>query len=184
MNEINRVTAVTPGALVAAALLTHGKRGLPYDDLVAACDRLANVLHRFGARFSPSLSHKGSPDGVFRIRLEAIREACDLFVRAGHVEAHLAGDAPEPNDANKIFIVPDEDRLSLDLAKNIVVHFFVTRGLLATALGTKPMPVDTLRDRVQALSRLFKYEFTFRADATFDRIFDDTIAEMVGDHEK
>src|SRR5262249_42060837 len=40
MNEINGVTAVTPGALVAAALLTHGKRGLSHQDLVQACERL------------------------------------------------------------------------------------------------------------------------------------------------
>jgi glycerol-3-phosphate O-acyltransferase len=40
------------------------------------------------------------------------------------------------------------------------------------------MAVDALRERVQTLSRLFKYEFTFRADATFERIFDETLAAM------
>ncbi|HEX4514991.1 MAG TPA: hypothetical protein VH054_15705, partial [Polyangiaceae bacterium] len=188
MNEINRVTAVTPGSLVAAALLTHGKRGTSYDDLVTACERLANVLHGFGARFSPSLSHPQiAEDGRFRIRLEAIREACDLFVRAGNVEARLPGDAGKKTGKLKgalpgaIFVVPDESRLSLDLAKNLLVHFFVTRGLVATALvsaGKKAMAVDALRERVQTLSRLFKYEFTFRADATFERIFDETLAAM------
>jgi glycerol-3-phosphate O-acyltransferase len=188
MNEINRVTAVTPGSLVAAALLTHGKRGASYDDLVTACERLANVLHGFGARFSPSLSHpQMKEDGRFRIRLEAVREACDLFVRAGHVEARLPGDAGKRTGKLKgalpgaIFVVPDEARLSLDLAKNILVHFFVTRGLVATALasgGKKSMPVDALRERVQTLSRLFKYEFTFRADTTFDVIFDETLKTM------
>ena len=188
MNEINRVTAVTPGSLVAAALLTHGKRGASYDDLITACERLANVLHGFGARFSPSLSHpQVTEDGRFRIRLEAVREACDLFLRAGHVEARLPGDAGKKTGKLKgalpgaIFIVPDEARLSLDLAKNILVHFFVTRGLVATALasgGKKAIPVDALRERVQTLSRLFKYEFTFRADTTFDVIFDETLRAM------
>jgi len=77
--------------------------------------------------------------------------------------------------------VPDEARLSLDLAKNILMHFFVTRGLVATALasaGKKSMTVDALRERVQTVSRLFKYEFTFRADATFERIFDETLDVM------
>ncbi len=203
MNEINRVTAVTPEALVASALLTHGQRGLAYDDLITACNDLADVLHRFGARFSPSLSHSDAAGGVFRIRLEAIREACDLFVRAGHLEAHLPGElAPSRLERARargrrsgslkatlpgaILVVPDDARMSLDLAKNIVVHFFVTRGLVATALvswKTSPMPLETLRDRVLALSRLFKYEFTFRADATFERIFDDTVAEMKADGE-
>jgi glycerol-3-phosphate O-acyltransferase len=188
MNEINRVSAVTPGSLVAAALLTHGKRGASYDDVVTACERIANVLHGFGARFSPSLSPPPEA-GKFRIRLEAIREACDLFVRAGHVEARLPGTAGQKGKLKgalpgAIFVVPDEARLSLDLAKNIVVHFFVTRGLVATALASgagakRAMPMDALRERVQTLSRLFKYEFTFRADATFEKIFDDTVQELV-----
>ncbi len=187
MNEINRVTAVTAGAIVAAALLSHGKRGVSYDEIVTACETLANVLHDFGARFSPSLAHPQPAEGKARIRLEAIREACDLFLKAGHVEAFLPGDAGKRTGKLKsalpgaIYIVPDEARLSLDLAKNIVVHFFVARGLVATALasGASPMSRDVLRDRVQTLSRLFKYEFTFRTDATFDRIFEGTLDEML-----
>jgi glycerol-3-phosphate O-acyltransferase len=194
MNEINHVTAVTPGALVAAALLTHGKRGTTYDGLVTACEEIADVLHDFGARFSPSLAHPDTGDasrdreGRFRIRLESIREACDLFVRAGNLEAHLPGDAGKRTGKLKtalpgaILVVPDAARLSLDLAKNIVIHFFVARGLVATALATapkRPTPSAALGERVQALSRLFKYEFTFRTDATFSQIFAETLSEMV-----
>jgi glycerol-3-phosphate O-acyltransferase len=39
--------------------------------------------------------------------------------------------------------------------------------------------VDTLRARVQSLSRLFKYEFMFRVDASFDEIFDEVLEDMV-----
>jgi glycerol-3-phosphate O-acyltransferase len=35
-----------------------------------------------------------------------------------------------------------------------------------------------VRERVQSLSRLFKLEFMFRADAPFERIFDDTVGDM------
>lgn len=35
-----------------------------------------------------------------------------------------------------------------------------------------------MRERVQSLSRLFKLEFMFRADAPFERIFDDTTGDM------
>jgi hypothetical protein len=37
--------------------------------------------------------------------------------------------------------------------------------------------------RADQCERLFKYELTFRADATFDQIFDDTVAEMIADRE-
>ena len=189
MNEINRVTAVTPGALVAMALLTHGKRGMAHADLVLACERLATILRRFGARFTPSLS---APGDARAIRVDAVREACELFARAGNLVVRTPGDPSGTRDGKKgrpgpdaIYVVPDEARLSLDLSKNIVVHFFVSRAMIATPLvaAAAPLPVADLRERVQALSRLFKYEFQFRADAQFDQIFDETIAAMEADGE-
>jgi glycerol-3-phosphate O-acyltransferase len=187
MNEINRVTAVTPGALVATALLTHGKRGLSHPDLVRASERLARTLHRLGARFSPSLVGSGES-----LRHDAVREACELLSRAGNITVHRPGaplgakerDARPGGDA--IYVVPDEARLSLDLAKNLVVHFFVSRGTVATALFAAPGPpaaLDTVRERVRQLSRLFKYEFQFRADAPFEQIFEETLAAMIADRE-
>ncbi len=189
MNEINRVTAVTPAALVATALLTHGRRGLTHPDLVRACERLARALRGFGARFSPSLEGTGE----LPMRTDAVREACELFSRAGHVMVHRPGqplgtkerDVHPGGDA--IYVIPDEARMSLDLSKNIVVHFFVSRAMVATALLAAPAPgratADTLRERVRALSRLFKYEFQFRADASFEQIYEETIASMVKDGE-
>ncbi len=187
MNEINRVTAVTPGALVATALLTHGKRGLPQADLAATCDRLASMLRRFGARFTPSLANESDPTAI---RVSALYEACDLFVRAENVVVRTPGGDParwrkQAPGPDSVYVVPDESRLSLDLSKNILVHFFVSRAMIATPLvaGGGAVTVSELRERVQALSRLFKYEFMFRADAPFDQIFDETVAEMARDGE-
>jgi glycerol-3-phosphate O-acyltransferase len=191
MNEINRVTSVTAGALVATSLLTHDKRGLPHEDLVASCQRIARTLQRFGARFAPTLV---STAGDGTIRESALREALELFILAGHVEVHLPGAAAPRGRAkavpadDAIYVVPPQARLSLDLAKNLIVHFFVSRGVVATALLAQTheagsVAVASLKERAQALSRLFKYEFQFRADATFDQIFDDVVAEMVADGE-
>jgi len=198
MNEINRVTAVTAGALVATALLTHDKRGMAQAELIESCRRLARILHCFGARFSASLtpvrpapSRRNSVHGETAIAEEALREACALFVRAGHVTVRLPGREVHPDEqlglarhgTDTIFVVPDDARLSLDLAKNIVVHFFVSRAMVATALLGGPPSREGLKQRVQSLSRLFKYEFQFRADATFDQIFDETLSEMIADGE-
>jgi glycerol-3-phosphate O-acyltransferase len=98
---------------------------------------------------------------------------------AGHVETHSVGD-------DVIYVVPPQARLSLDLAKNVVIHFFVPRALIATALLAAPGPpqgADAVRERVLALSRLFKHEFTFRADAKFETIFDEEVAAMIADGE-
>jgi glycerol-3-phosphate O-acyltransferase len=194
MNEINRTTAVTPGALVATALLTSPGRGVSHPDLVDACQRLARTLRAFGARFTASLADPGGED----IRVSSLREACELFARAGHIDVKTLGvlasgraSRPRPGP-DAFYVVPDEARLSLDLSKNIVVHFFVSRALVATALLAFPQangdafpraPTEGVRERVRALSRLFKYEFQFRADASFEQIFEETLESMEKDHE-
>jgi glycerol-3-phosphate O-acyltransferase len=190
MNELNRVTAVTPGSLVATALLTHAGRGIAHDDLVRLCERLAETLAARGARFSPSLRFQGG-----RIRVEAIREACELFMRAGHVVAQrptdvLTGKKPKRRKGLRagpdvVYVVPDQGRLALEISKNLIVHFFVDRGLVSTALLSMPASKEmgALKERVRTLSRLFKYEFSFRADAGFDRIFDETIGAMISAEE-
>ncbi len=85
MNEIDRVTAVTPGALAATALLTHGGRGIHEGDLLAYTSELAALLLERDARFSPRLLG-GGRDG-------AVREAAALFAEAGAVE--ITAEAPE-----------------------------------------------------------------------------------------
>jgi glycerol-3-phosphate O-acyltransferase len=172
MHEINTVTAVTPGSLVATALLTHDRRGISEGDLFASCDRLARSLRRARARFSPSLGRLGHD-------ASALREALDMFERAGHIESHRVG-------GDVVYVVPAKARMALDLAKNVIIHFFVARALIATALLASqgpPLAADALRERVLALSRLFKYEFTFRADAKFETIFDEEVAAMESDGE-
>jgi glycerol-3-phosphate O-acyltransferase len=195
MNEINRVTAITPSALVATALLTHGKRGLPHAELVEACERLARILRGEGARFSPSLVLGGHGVDKNELRHGAIREACELLVKAGHVETHRPGvpigdkSAQVKPGPDAIYVVPDAHRLSLDLMKNLVVHFFVSRAMIATPLvaaakaGETVVPSALLAERVQALSRLLKYELQFRADATFETIFAETLGAMSADGE-
>ncbi|HEX4335312.1 MAG TPA: 1-acyl-sn-glycerol-3-phosphate acyltransferase [Polyangiaceae bacterium] len=182
MDEINRVTAVTPGSLTAIALLSHGYRGLPHDELVERCSRLLTVLRESGARTTPSTT---TPQG--ELRPEAIREAAQLFTDADLIEAHAPaepdGEAQGPGviGPETIYTIPDSKRLELDTSKNMILHFFVERSLVSAALlatPAAPLPKDVVRDRVQRLSRLFKHEFRFRADAPFAEIFEDTLASM------
>src|SRR6185437_1826553 len=125
------------------------------------------TLQRQDARFSHSLVVPGTKE----LLTSALEEAVDLFVRAGHIAAHRVGD-------DVIYEVPPEARLSLDLAKNVIIHFFTARALIATALLANPGPplaYPAVRDRVLWMSRLFKYEFAFRADAPFERIFEQEV---------
>lgn len=196
MSEINRVTLVTPGSLVATALLCHGRRGLPHMELLAQCARLTTLVRRLGARTAPSLTR-----GTGELREAAIRDAAVLYVRGGLVRQHVPGDTLTGKARRRariytgddvIYTVPDDTRLLLDIAKNIIVHLFVDRALVSVAMLTppadapgdrRPVPLADLAERVRSLSRLFKYEFMFRADAPFEKIFEETVADMAASGE-
>lgn len=183
MDEINRVTAVTPGALTAMALLGHTRRGIPFSELVERCRKLLAVLTELGARVSPALV---TPSGS--LRPDAIREAANMFVDAELIEVHRPTETEgerkrgQPRvDSDSILTLVEAKRLALDTSRNIIVHFFVERSLVAIAMRVPPgppVPEATVRDRVQRLSRLLKFEFRFHADAPFDQIFDETLATM------
>ncbi|MBM4374886.1 MAG: 1-acyl-sn-glycerol-3-phosphate acyltransferase [Deltaproteobacteria bacterium] len=191
MSEINHVTLVTPGAVVALVLLGHGKRAMAYRELIDRSSRVAERLRREGARLAPSLSTPESD----ALREQGFVEAMRLYVRSGLVAQHVPGELRREGRRRErlytgtdvLFSVPDDRRIQLDFAKNQIVHFMVDRALVATALGSTrslaAQPLSSVKERVQALSRLFKLEFMFRADATFDRNFEETIAAMVRDGE-
>jgi glycerol-3-phosphate O-acyltransferase len=191
MREINHVTSVTPGALIALVMLGHGRRGMAYRELQDQCLRVAEFLKGGGARLAPSLL----PKGASTLREQGLVEALRLYVRSGLLEQHVPGelhDDPKKQarlytGTDVIFTVPDGKRLRLDFAKNHLVQFVVDRGLVALALTScrkGPPPTEaSVRELVRNLSRLFKFEFMFRADASFEHIFDETLAGMQADGE-
>lgn len=171
IHEINRATLVTSGSTVALALLTQAGRGVSHADLKHRCDLLLGALDRLGARMQKGLR---APSGGLSAR--ALDDALHLFSSAKWLQIER-GDA----DNEAVYVVPDDGRLSIDISKNVILHFFVPYGLIAAALlvpGPTPVPLRTLRDRVQHLSRLFKYEFMFRADASFEQIFEETLRAL------
>lgn len=182
IDEISRCMAVSPGALTALALLSHHRRGIEHPALLLLCERLYDTLHhRIHVRHTPSLA---TTSGT--LRRESIREALQMFADAGMVEIHSSSphavaqkSARAGHDA--IYSVVGERRIELDTSKNIIIHFFVERALLSTALQRFPDTVDMaeLSNHVLFLSRLFKYEFRFRSNKTFEEVFHQTLSDMV-----
>jgi glycerol-3-phosphate O-acyltransferase len=182
--EIDRVTVATPAALVATVLLTHRRRGIRHDDLLEGARDVLRTLRRLGARVVPPMV---GPDG--ELREDAVAETVRLFLDGKLIVAHgRAGpDGSGPDGrGTAIYGVPDDRRTALEYYKNNILHFFVARALIAAALsadGGEPVSEVALRERVRDLSRLFKYEFMFRADAPFEEIFEDALAGMLADGE-
>jgi glycerol-3-phosphate O-acyltransferase len=197
--EINRAMAVTGGSLTAMTLLSASGRGVPRAALLRDAERLLSTLSHLGARIHADLR---APGGGLSSR--AIDEALKLFSSAGWIQVHEGEGEPtkrkprlslsmlrpskprarvdEAEEGREpVYGLLDDRRMSLALSKNVIVHFFVPYALIATSVRMSKdgrAPARVVRERVQRLSRLFKYEFMFRADATYDEIFDETLADL------
>ncbi|MCA9530100.1 MAG: 1-acyl-sn-glycerol-3-phosphate acyltransferase [Myxococcales bacterium] len=172
--QINQVTMVTPSALVATALLVHHRRGIRRSDLVGSARTLAHTLRDMGAPLAPQLL-----DARAALREDTLDEALELFRDARLVDENQAGE-------ERIYRVPDERRVALEYYMNTLLHFFVPRAFVASAIMVskgRPVSIGTLRGRVQEMSRAFKYEFMFRADAEFDENFAEALEAMLADGE-
>jgi glycerol-3-phosphate O-acyltransferase len=174
MYSINEVTVVTPAAIVATALLSHQKRGMTRTALLEACGDLLRALEKMNARIAPQLRI-----GEGRLREDTIDESLRLFIDARLIIAHDTG--PDP-----IYTIESERRIALEYYHNTIIHFFVPRALIAAALLVDKdqwVRISRLNERVQQLSRLFKHEFIYRTDATFDTIFAQTLRGLADDAE-
>jgi glycerol-3-phosphate O-acyltransferase len=168
--EIDRVTMVTPASLLATVLLIHEKRGITRTDLRARAEELVQVFRRLDAPVARAIT-----DRAGALRPDTLETAIALFLDAKLVTVtEGAGDA-------SVLAVPEGKRLAVEYFKNNVLHFFVPSALVASSLAALgwEAPMTALRDRVRELSRLFKLEFHYRADAPFEEIFSDALGRMI-----
>jgi glycerol-3-phosphate O-acyltransferase len=181
---INRVTAVTPTALAACALLATGKRGIVRKNLLWQAQYLMDRAKQSGGRLTGAVV---ATDG--RLDVEALDRALDLLARDGDVEVRAgvgsgAFSIETGRPMDEIYTVPDERRPRLAYYRNNAIHLYVADGLVALALigaGKGRVPVETLRARTLSLSRLLKLEFSYRVGESFEAIFDATLAGLVRD---
>lgn len=166
---INRAATVTPVGLLAAALLSDVRRGLPAQEVVARVELLRYLAAEDAARFSRSLP--GAPSDP---RLPGpMADALALLTHEGLVHSEQAA-------GEIIYQAVDERRALLDYHKNAVLHRFVPMALLASALrstgeGTK---IADLGERTLWLSRLLQLEFTYRVGAA-PEVFAESAAMLV-----
>lgn len=174
--EIDSVTLVTPAALLATTLLSHvespsATRGVSRQELMSSAHELVEVFQRLGAPVARSISERGGA-----LRTDTLDQAVALFL-----DARLLVSTEPRGAIGARFAVPDTRRLALEYYKNNVLHFFVPSALVASSLRALAWdaPMTQLRDRVRELSRLFKLEFQYRADAPFEEIFSDALGRMI-----
>lgn len=182
---INRVTAVTPTALVASALLGPGRRGVTRKELLDNARFLMERARAAGGRLA-----QATVDARGGLNLDALDRALDLLSGDRDLEVRSgSGTLPGGGRAlDEIYTIPDERRPQLAFYRNNAIHLYVAEALVALALLGSTAPAagaervvarSLLRERTLTLSRLLKLEFTYRVGTTFETIFDETVAKLI-----
>jgi glycerol-3-phosphate O-acyltransferase len=170
---IARAVTITPVGLVAAALLSHVRRGLASAEVARRVELLRYAAAEGGARFARGLAGAPSDPRVPGPIADAVRR----LGAGGIVRVEEAA-------GEHLYLVVDEKRPVLDYHRNAVIHRYVAPALVAVAARTSGPGAEIGRARETALwlSRLLKLEFMYRAGASFDEIFAQNLAflERVG----
>lgn len=168
-------------------------RGARLSDLVADPLREMGLLEaretRRGLAGAGEEAASSAQAVAFALR-GAVDDVLGLWHKDKVVRIRAYGDGGrggEPGMAGEVVVsVDDEHRIALDYYKNGIIHYFVPEALMAFAAlhsgsGDEARPVEALRDRVKSLSRVFKFEFIFGADESYETIFATTLDEYVQD---
>ncbi|MCP3103441.1 1-acyl-sn-glycerol-3-phosphate acyltransferase [Myxococcus sp. K15C18031901] len=170
MYGISKVSTVTPHALVSTSLLAHRRRGLTQRELADRINILRSIAREDGAPQSRELANAPSNPET----MGPIQDAMRTFIDDEMVRTQEArGDV--------IYQVEDTRRPEMSFYKNTLMNLVAARSLVANAVlaAGSPAPYDDVKSRALSLSRLFKVEFIYRVNTTFDTIFAETVERLV-----
>ena len=151
--SINRVSVVTPSALVAAAFLTQDRKGIRHDQWKTALDTFRKYLEWRRAPFA----------ATFQEWDKAIAGALDIFLHEQMITADRAGEAPSLKE-EAIYTLPGEKRLRIDYYKNMIIHYFLPPSFLGLSILSRKedtLPEDVILEDYVFLKKLFRHEFIF-----------------------
>jgi len=174
LRRIADVCTVTPTAVISSVLLSHHGRGIGLSKLVELGTELIEFLEGATSAFSETLH---APHNRAPALIEAVEKIAD--------DTKLEVQRPGRRDVEPIYRVPEEARLLLDFPKNQIINYLAPSSIIALSIlnaktdaSDAPIKLDSVRESSRFLSRLFKQEFIYRADASFDIVFDETAATL------
>jgi glycerol-3-phosphate O-acyltransferase len=167
---IAEVVTVTPVSLVASALLSHVRRGIPATDVEERVDLLLRIARGEQARIATALEGaSGNP-----LAPGPVRDALVTFAASKLVDVQEAG-------GQVIYQVPDAKRIYLDYYRNAILNRYVGLSLVSLSVRARGPGAagEDVRDDVRWLSRLFRLEFMYPVGATFESVFAEKLASAV-----
>ncbi len=158
INAINRVSVVTPYALVAAAALNCSRKSFSYDHLMDHIDTYMNLLYSQNAKLA---------DTLLMDHVRAADQVLNTYIQRKFIE-RIAKDKDEEL-ADVLFKVNESKRPNLEYYKNNCIAFFVPAAITALAILVKDafqFSASDLHDDYNFLQYFFKYEFAYDVDRT------------------
>ncbi len=131
--EINKVSVVTPFALVASGLLSHDRRGISHDELSGILNEFYQYLFTRQVKFAATFAHRD----------KAIADALNIFDTTGII-SKIEADEEEEEMQDIVYSLPDTKRLNLEYYKNNILHFFIPICFVATSMVKNPEDVISL----------------------------------------
>ncbi|MBU1904540.1 MAG: 1-acyl-sn-glycerol-3-phosphate acyltransferase [Proteobacteria bacterium] len=164
IRTINKVSLVTPMALLASAILTKHRRGFHLPELTDTIETLLTFLERYRIPTAESLS----------LHDRGIEETLGVLIK-GNVVRYL-----EDIDGSEVFYyVDDEKKRELEYYKNSIVHCFILHAFVALSLLTGKEEVKTGQEILKEydfFKRLFRYEFIYNEETTSQEEIDNVTA--------
>ena len=169
VHHIGEATVVLPTSVLAAALLSHHRRGIAQDELFERATRFRVFLQRCGALEAESMKRW----------TRAMEQATDRFAQADRIEAlDLNG--------QRIWSVQPEGRITLAFYQNQILHFFAKACLVTAAIRAITRDLDTEGFTADGLHEAFAHwlwtlrrEFIFDPEATSHDLLAAGLAQLV-----
>jgi len=153
INAINRVTVVTPYAIVASAILNFATDSFSFSELLAVNEIYLRHLTTQNARLA---------DTLVSDHLRVFDQVVDLYCQQKFIEPLAAG--KENKSTEKYYLINENRRLNLEYYKNNCISFFVPAAYTAMAILEKDafrFSASELHSGFEFWQDFFKYEFAY-----------------------
>ena len=149
IQSINKVTLVTPLAVIASAILTKHRRGFSLPELTATAELLLGFLERYHILTATTLKN-----------FEKTRdETLSLLISRKVVNV-----LQEVDEEETFYYVDEDKKGELEYYKNSIIHYFISHAFVAVSMLTGTDEV-TSREEITAdyslLKNILKNEFVY-----------------------
>ncbi|MFO8058602.1 MAG: hypothetical protein R6V10_15055, partial [bacterium] len=149
IQSINRNQVVTPFSLMAAALLTSPHKAISYSELLNALALFYQYLDEIGARFAETLENFS-------------RATQDVI--AYYQERNLIDVEEGEETEEALFTLPEDNRFSLEMYKNMILHHFLPMSFVSLSLLSADYGEcmeNKVREDYTVLKDLLKFDFVY-----------------------